>query len=233
MFAVNYPGSVPYLYHDKNENKYKGIIPDILAELINTNQLDIRFVSNSRKRSEEYIYSAKADLIMLSKAWLKYPEKVIFTVPVHQHRSFLYKRTDFAKNFTLNNLSNENKPQLICTREGYYYPFLDDYFSKNILTRLDSSNHASMLKMLFKKRCNLMVMNEYNATSLMNAARFKDKKLYRSVLPVSIVPLNIVLRPELSRQKEVLDNHINKLKRSGELERIIKKILLISYSISI
>ena len=220
---MNYPGSVPYLYHDKNENKYKGIIPDILAELINTNQLDIRFVSNSRKRSEEYIYNAKADLIMLSENWLKYPEKVIITVPVHQHRSFLYQRTNFTKNFTLNNLSNEKKPLIICTREGYYYPFLDDYFSKNTLIRLDSSNHASMLKMLLKKRCDLMVMNEYNATSLMNIATFKGKKLFRSELPVSIVPLNIVLRPELIRQKKILDKHIQNLERSGELNRIIQK----------
>ena len=70
-------------------------MPDILQGLIASNQLNIKYLANSRRRSEEYMYEGSADLMMLSKAWLKRPEQLIASLPIHQHRSFLYKSEKF------------------------------------------------------------------------------------------------------------------------------------------
>lgn len=217
LFVVNAPGSSPYLYYDKYQNKYVGIIPDLLQGVT---KLNIRFVSNSRKRSEEQIYTEKADMIMLSTAWLKHPEKVISTIPIHQHRSFLYRAKKFPVKFSL---EKSNNSELVCTRKGYLYPNLMTFFGKKRLERVDASNHLSMMKMLFRHRCDYTVMNEFNAQNVMESQSFKGKRIFRSELPVSTVPLNIILRAELTSEKTILDNHIRQLQESGEFDRIMKK----------
>lgn len=224
LFIVNYPGSPPYLYYDKDEARYVGLIPDILQGLIDNKQLNIRYVSNNRERSEEAIYQNKADLIMLSKVWMKHPDKVISTIPIHQHRSYLYKTTKFSSNFKLDNLTQS---EYVCTRAGYTYPNLRSYFNSKRLIRVDVSNHLSMIRMLFKKRCTYVVMNEFNAINLIHSAFFEKEKdsLYRAPTPISTVPLNIVLRAELTKEKMIIDSHIKELKKTGELERLLKSHL--------
>ncbi len=223
LFIVNHPGSAPYLYLDKKNKTFLGVIPDVLNDLIESHQLSIRYISNSRKRAEEYMYHDTADLMMLSKAWLRKPDKLIATIPLHQHRSFLFKIKAFSEDFSLENSTDS---ETLCTRKGYVYPNLATYLKSKRLIRIDSSNHLSMLKMLFKRRCDYMVMNEFNALNLINSPFFEEKKLYRSKSPISIVPLNIILRASLIREKQLLDKHIKYLKKSGELQRIINKHII-------
>lgn len=219
-FIVNHPGSAPYLYFDKSKNKYQGVIPDILEELIASGKLEIKYISNSRKRSEEYMYQGTADLIMLSKTWLKEPDKLIATIPLLQHRSFLYKATPFPEDFSLD---ASNKQSSLCTRKGFIYPNLAAHIEKGKFIRIDSSNQLSMLRMLFKQRCDYAIMNEYNALNLMNSSFFTGKTLYSSKSAISSVPLNIILRPELITTKILLNKHIKKLKENNEIQGLIKK----------
>ncbi|MDT0602703.1 substrate-binding periplasmic protein [Thalassotalea castellviae] len=217
LFVVNDPGSLPYLYFDHDQNSYIGVIPDILHGM---QSLNYRFVSNSRKRSEEQIYANKADMMMLSVAWLKQPEKVISTIPIHQHRSFLYSPRKFPENFSL---AESKKINTVCTRKSYFYPKLNSYFDSKRLMRVDASNHLSMLKMLFKKRCDYLVMNEFNAINIMQLPFFEGKQLYHAKQPISSVPLNIILRPEFTREKQLLDEHIRALQESGEMDKLLAK----------
>ncbi len=220
LFVVNHPGSAPYLYFDTSKKLYQGVIPDILQDLIKSNQINVKYISNSRKRSEEYMYQGTADLMMLSKAWLKNPDRLIATIPLHQHRGFLYKASEFSDDFSLVSSTDSNT---MCTRKGYFYPNLAPYFKSKRFVRIDSSDHLSMLRMLFKQRCDYMVMNEFNALNLVNSSFFQEEKLFRSKSPISIVPLNIILRAELTDEKQILDKHIRFLQESGELQRILDR----------
>lgn len=219
-FIVNYPGSAPYLYFDKESDKYKGVIPDILQPLIEQNKLKIRYIANSRKRSEEYMYDGVADMIMLSEQWLSQPDQLIASIPLLEHKSFLYKSRPFSANFSLSESSRRDR---LCARQGYIYPNLQVHIDSKRLIRVDSSNHLSMLRMLFKDRCELVVMNEYNAANLMNSSFFTDEKLYSSEEPITVVPLNIILRKPLVKEKQILDAHIRQLREQGDIERFIDK----------
>jgi len=64
-------------------------------------------------------------------------------------------------------------------------------------------------------------LNEFNALNLINSSFFTGEKLYRSKSPISIVPLNIILRPELTHEKIILDEHIKYLKKNGDIQRFI------------
>lgn len=220
LFVVNHPGSTPYLYFDKVNNTYQGVIPDILKGLVESGQLQIIYLPNNRMRSEEHIYRGTADLLMLSKSWLKEPEKVIFTIPFHQHRSFLYSAKEFSEGFSLDNAI---KGETICTRTSFIYPNLSPYFQSGRLIRTDTSSHLAMLRMLFKQRCDYTVMNEFNALNLINSQFFTSEKLYRYASPVSSVPLNIILRAELTNEKAILDRHIKKLQKNNEIQRFVDR----------
>jgi polar amino acid transport system substrate-binding protein len=223
LFVVNAPGSPPYLFFDNNQSKYMGVIPDILQGI---KPFNIRFISNSRQRSEEQIYSKNADMMMLSKAWLKHPNKVVASISIHEHRSFLYRSKEFPENFSL---KDSNISEFICTRKGYFYPNLAVFFNNKRLIRVDTSNHISMMKMLFKHRCDYTVMNEFNAQNVMQSPTFENQSIYRSELPISIVPLNIIMRSELDKEKIILDEHIRQLKENGKLKNIMKKYIQIHH----
>jgi len=222
LFVISHPGSKPYLYYNESKKVYEGIIPDILEELINSSEINVKFISNNRQRSEEYMYSGNADLMMLSKSWLSKPEQLIATVPILQHRSFLYQSKPFSENFLLDNAP---KKATVCTREGFRYPNLDKHFKNKTLVRVDSSSQLYMLKMLFKERCDFTIMNEYVAMNLVNSPFFEDEEIYPSPAPISSVPINIILRPTLVKEKQLLDEHILALQKSGEFEQIIQKHL--------
>ncbi len=159
LFIVNFPGSPPYLYLNEDNDSYVGVIPDVLEGVIKSGQLDVKYITNSRKRSEESLYQGKADLMMLSKSWLRRPDKLIATIALHHHRSFLYQLNDFNHNFTLDDIVDNN---LICTRKGFYYPSLEPYFNSNKLIRVEALDQLSMIKMVFKNRCDYTILNEFN-----------------------------------------------------------------------
>ena len=218
---VNYPGSPPFIYKNKNKNTdhYQGIIPDVLQGLISDGLLKIKYVEYNRQRGENSLYNGKTDMSLLSKSWLLQPEKLIYTVPIIEHRSFLYREQKFTKNFTLKKLGKNN---FVCTRRVFKYPKLQPYFDHGYLRRIDSTNQQTMLKMLFKHRCDMVVLNELNALSVFNKNIFKGKVLHKSIQPINKTTLGIAMRPELSAVKILIDKHILALKMSGKLKRIIQ-----------
>ncbi len=219
-FIVNYPGSAPYLYFDEQSETYKGVIPDILQPLVDSDQLKVTYISNSRKRSEGYMYQGVADMIMLSEHWLSQPDKLIATIPLLEHRSFLYSPNPFPADFSL---SSPDVQEFICMRKGFVYPTLQPYIDKKRLYRVDSSSHLTMFRMLFKQRCDYAVMNEFNAKNLINSVFFINEKVYQSPQPITVVPLNIILRKALTKEKELLDKHIKQLKDNGDIQRYIDR----------
>lgn len=217
-FVVSEPGSAPYIY--VKDGIYVGIIPEILEGLIDSGVLKVKYLSNSRSRSEEYLYQGKADMMFLSKSWLKHPKKIIATISILPHRAFFYKTNKFGPNFSLSNLKNEKS---VCTIKNYKYPSLETYFHSQALKRVDSTNHKTMFRMLLKNRCDMVISNELNAKTLFNFQEFKRETFFRSDEPTSNVPINIILRPSLISTQKLINSHIKRLQNSGELEKIINK----------
>ncbi len=57
----------------------------------------------------------------------------------------------------------------------------------------------------------------------MNSSFFTDEKLFSSEEPITVVPLNIILRKPLVKEKQILDAHIRQLREQGDIERFIDK----------
>jgi polar amino acid transport system substrate-binding protein len=219
VFGVNSPGSPPYLYLTKTGTQYQGVIPDVLNKLIQLHPYKIKYIDSFRKRTESFLYKGEVDGFLSSTQWLEFPDKLIHTISVLEHKSYLYSNQPFAEQFTL-----ENAPNLaICARRGYIYPALNPYFDAGKFTRVDSGSQLSMLNMVRINRCNMAVMHEFNAIPILSSADFKANKLYQSDFSTDIVELSIFLRPELIEIKQALDVIIANMKSSGELADSLQK----------
>ena len=69
-FAVNTPGSFPYLYYDDPSQTYKGLVPEFFAALKRRELLDITFVDSNQQRSETFAKEGK--LICILRIWAGY-----------------------------------------------------------------------------------------------------------------------------------------------------------------
>lgn len=218
IFGVNAPGSPPYLYLTKNSLSYHGVIPDVLNKLKLQYGYRIKYVDSFHTRTELLIYNGKIDGFLSSVHWLEFPQRLIATEPVVEHRSYLYSTRPFTENFTL-----EHDPVYrICARRGYTYPALTPYFASGKTARVDSSSQLSMLNMLKINRCDMAVMHEFNAMAILNAKEFINNQIYQSSSPTDVVDLSIFLRPDLVELKVLLDNIITEMKETGELEKSLQ-----------
>tara|TARA_R110002153_G_scaffold27084_1_gene84225 strand:- start:10039 stop:10794 length:756 start_codon:yes stop_codon:yes gene_type:complete len=217
-FGVNSPGSPPYVYLSKNSTEYRGVIPDILIKLKQLHGYQINYIDSFRIRTESFLYNGEIDSFLSSSNWLKFPGKLIYSHPVAKHRSYLYSSQPFTDKLKLEDILGVN----VCTRRGYIYPALREYFSSGKLQRVDSSNQLSMLNMVKINRCNMAVMHEFNALTILSSEEFQADKIYQSPFPVDVVDLSIILRPELIEVKQLLDDIIIQMKISGELEASLR-----------
>jgi polar amino acid transport system substrate-binding protein len=213
-FAVNAPGSFPYLFFDSQLQGYKGVLPDFMEFVAQKSQLNAIFVDSNPSRSEQFLADGKVDLLLVNMAWLNEPQKFITSLPLIQHATYLYSLQPFGQDFSLTATTNSR----ICTREGFVYPGLSRFFQQNQFLRVDVSSQAGMPAMLVKQRCDYMVMNNFNAHEAFSQAQFCQLALYQSPKPTSIVPLYIVMRPQLLETRKQIDRYLQAFIDSGRLQ---------------
>ncbi|NCP64689.1 MAG: amino acid ABC transporter substrate-binding protein [Paraglaciecola sp.] len=219
IFGVNAPGSPPYLYMSDGNPNYQGLINDVLEQLGRTKNLSIEYVDSFRVRTEKFLYDGKIDAFLTSERWLSHPEKLIHSLPIALHRTFLYAMTPFPPDFDLTRLSRI----LMCTRRGYLYPSVQAFFDNKQFHRIDSDSQLSMMNMLKIKRCDFAIMHEYNANTILASQAFADVTIYHSAQPVDVTDLSIFLRPELVEIKMALDQIIANMQASGELAASLQR----------
>jgi ABC-type amino acid transport substrate-binding protein len=218
-FAVNSPGARPYLYYNSVLKKYDGVIVDILNQTKADYGIETRYIDSHRTRIESAINAGIVDGILSSSSWLKSPESLLSSIKVHQHNSFFYKLGKFDDNFNIELV----KSTTICTRKGYIYPSITDLLKNKSLIRFDVSSQELMLKMLLKNRCKLVIMNEHNATAILNQPSYLNTDIFSSPHPSDSVKVSIFLGPKLHTIKAMIDSTITKMNKKGLIEASIKR----------
>lgn len=213
-FAVNSPGTAPYLYYVAESDEYRGVVPDLFASLSASTSLHVEFIDSHRNRSESFVYRGDIDMFLSSIDWITDPSAVIATSPLLEHKSYLYSLNPLSEDFSLSTIQEWK----VCTRRGFTYPSLEPLFEAGQLLRIDSRSHKTMLKMLVKGRCDLVEINEHNANALFRLDELRSLQFYRSPEPTSIVELSLLMHPSRSEQRDIIDEAIKRFKSSGEFE---------------
>jgi ABC-type amino acid transport substrate-binding protein len=212
-FAINSPGSPPYLYLDSSTNSYKGLIPDLLNEVSKQHSLNINYVDSNQQRTEVLLSAGEIDGFFSSEAWLENPQELINSQNITAHKSYFYSTRPFPQDFTVLDIKGSS----ICTRKDYIYPSVSALFDNGSVRRVDSSERLSMLNMLIKNRCQYTIMHQYNADALLNSKQFSISQIHRSPLPSNVVYMSIFLRPELDDIKQYIDSTVLLMKENGKL----------------
>ena len=216
-FAINSPGSPPYLYLDNTTDSYMGLIPDILKEVSKQHAITINYVDSNQQRIEVFLRAGKIDGFFSSEAWLENPNELIKSGNITAHKSYLYSTRPFPQDFTLSDM----KESSICTLKHYVYPSASALLDNGSAQRIDSSERRSMLNMLIKNRCQYTIMHQYNADSLLNSVEFSNTHIFRSPIPSNVVSMAIFLRPELADIKRHIDSVVLQMQNNGKLDESI------------
>ena len=214
VFAVNSPGSAPYLYFDITTKRYVGLVNDFFAELEKQGIFKALYVDSNQARSIQFVIDGKVDLYLANKGWIKQPSKVIASIPIAHHRNYLYSITPFDDDFSVMTLTDKR----ICTQQEFVYTGLEDSFKNNKIKRVDSSSQKTIGSMLAKGRCDYAIFSNYNATNVFSTAQFCNLTIYQSPHPTSDIDLTIVMRPELHGVKTVLDKQIQAFIANGKAD---------------
>lgn len=215
LFAVNSPGSFPYLYFDLSKQTYSGLIPDFFADLEQKGILKVVYIDSNQLRSEQFVIEGKVDLHLGNRKWMNQPEKVIASIPIVHHLTFLYSLTPFDDEFSVEALVDKT----VCTQQEYIYTGLNQSFKTKKLERLDSSNQATIASMLTMGRCDYAILNDYNAKSVFDETQYCDFTIYQSPQPTSDIDLTILMRLELHESKTIIDKHLGTFISSGRAEK--------------
>ncbi|GAB5381328.1 MAG: hypothetical protein Alis3KO_31990 [Aliiglaciecola sp.] len=213
--AINAPGSAPYLYLDETSQTYQGAVMDFFKSLSYESNIQIELLETSRSRIERFTRTGVNDVFLSSQAWLSSPEGFVFSEPFIEHKSYLYSSQPFKSDFALASLKNA----LVCTRYGYTYPVLQEYFEKGTMIRVNSSSQATMTSMLVKNRCDFAIMNEYNARSAFLSTLDCNHTFYQSPTIVSKVDLVFVVNATKQRYVKDINQHLMNFIQSGQRDK--------------
>ncbi|MDC8829280.1 substrate-binding periplasmic protein [Alteromonas gilva] len=220
-FAINSPGSAPYLYFDPETRQYKGVVVDFFASFADREQLAMRYQDSSRARNELLVKEGKSDMFLAARVWLDNPDSFIYSDKLMSHASFMYATKPFSSPF----IPEEHPGATVCTRRGFIYPVLQRYFAneQNGLSRVNSISQTTMAMMLARERCQFAIMNEQNALSILTHSRFCDTDFYQSPNVISEVDLVLVIRPERRDAQELINKYIAEFIHSGQLEASVAR----------
>ena len=208
----------PIISIDTDNFKYKGIVLDVLDSLPKEHQVKVKIKRHNRIRGEAELYSGEIDFTILPKEWLKYPDKLIFSLPIYVLEDFLYA-TKAISNLPFAEIL---KDQVVCTRRNYVYPKLTSLFVNDIIYRMDSNEGSSQFGMLMRGRCDFVVINDFVGQQVI-----QDKHLQNSIIkskfPIDSIDFTFAFHPSRADFLVTLNQHITQLKNSGALQKIIER----------
>ncbi len=219
-FAVNTPGSAPYLYYDVKTGKYQGVVVDFF-NTIAPHKITVSYLDSNRARSEQLLHTNAVDTFLSSPNWLEHPNDFIYSSSLMRHDSYMYKTAEFSEPFDAAKVNGSS----VCTRYGFVYPVLQPFFDmrENGLIRVNSSSQETMAIMLTKGRCEFAIMSEQNARSVMFKEKFCSNTFYQSPNVIHGVDLVFVLRPELVEVQAIINEALTKFVNSGARDEAFRR----------
>lgn len=217
-FVIYYPQVPPYLYQDKKTDQVVGIVPEVVQDFFQQQNIKVQFVADNRTRAEHRIYQGDVDAILLAKQWTRSPEKLIFSDALLQHTDYLFSRRPIE---IKGELADSLAGKTVCTRQNYVYHAIEPLFKLKKLIRVDASSELTQLKMLLNSRCDYAMMNEHVASWLLSH-HFSDQQLYRSAQGFNSVALTVAFHPRWKVVLPAFNQYLQQQKQQETIQQWIK-----------
>ncbi|WP_343840891.1 substrate-binding periplasmic protein [Bowmanella denitrificans] len=213
-FAVYDPGFPPYIFVDEQQN-VSGILADLMADYALEYGIAIDYVLDNRQGGESRLYAGQVDTMVLSPAWTKHPEQLLFSEEILPYTDYLF-RLDKG-----NDILHWRAGQSVCTRQYYVYPTLNELFATASLLRVDASSEEAQLRMLASGRCDFAYVNELIAYWLVQE-HFPDLQIAPVEQHKAVDSLRLALSPNKADMLPGLNQYIASKKQNGALRKVVR-----------
>lgn len=217
-FVLYYPQVPPYMYQDETTQRVVGLVPEILQDFFQQQNIQVQYVADNRTRAEHRLYQGDVDAMLLAKEWTQHPELLLFSAPLLEHKDYLFARQPMSAQATLPELI---QGKTVCTRQYYVYDALDPHFNSNQAARVDSSSELTQLKMLLNGRCEFAFINEHVANWLLHH-HFPTQALYRSAQGFNTVALTVAFHPRWKAQLTAFNHYLQEQQQQGTIAQWLK-----------
>lgn len=219
-FVLYYPQVPPYMYTNLDSEQVDGVVPQLLAEFFTQQHISIKYVIDNRKGAEFRLYQGDVDAMLMAASWAQYPDKLIFSAPLLEHRDYLYSLQPFKDSIPIEKQLNNAS---ICTRQYYVYEALEPYFALGA-KRVDASSEQAQMRMLISGRCDYAYMNEH-VSSWLQYSQFPSIRIYHSKQSFGHVGLTVAFHPKWADILPALNSYLQQQQTSGRLQRVLQQEL--------
>lgn len=219
-FVLYYPQVPPYMYTNLDSETVDGVVPQLLADFFKQQQITVKYVIDNRKGAEYRLYQGDVDAMLLAPSWAQYPNKLVFSTPLLEHRDYLYSLQPFPKSTSIQQWLGQAS---ICTRQYYVYEALTPFFELGA-KRVDASSEQAQMRMLISGRCDYAYMNEH-VSSWLQYSQFPSIRIYQSEQSFGHVGLTVAFHPKWADILPALNNYLQQQQQSGRLQRVLQQEL--------
>jgi ABC-type amino acid transport substrate-binding protein len=219
-FVLYYPQVPPYMYTNLDSEQVDGVVPQLLSDFFVQQHISVKYVIDNRKGAEFRLYQGDVDAMLMAASWAQYPDKLVFSAPILEHRDYLYSLQPFKDPASVGKwLSNAS----ICTRQYYVYEALTPYFKLGA-KRIDASSEQAQMRMLISGRCDYAYMNEH-VSSWLQYSQFPSIRIYQSQQSFGHVGLTVAFHAKWADMLPALNAYLQQQQETGRLQQILQQEL--------
>jgi len=218
-------GYPPYIVVEGDQ--VSGIMIDTLQSAANVSYFQLVYMFLPEVRSRAMLASNEIDLRMESPSFVDDPGDYLWSEPITSIKDmFIFHRNSenvFEKDETM-------EGAVIHTHLGYSYPTLQTLFDRGIIIRKDFNTEQAMLVNLIRdnvhsKRAAVMDQNVAKYLMEKDPVLKTDLRISRRHVDYNYLHFQFPKNPKMKMVVNKLNLEIRKLKRSGRVDKIIKKAI--------
>ena len=209
-------GYPPYIIHSES-GTYSGIIWDTVSEI--GERLGYSTVAHQipRKRVDRMLQDGYIDGTARAIEWTPEPERFLFTQPITRIREVFFTTAD--SQLAIKGL-DDIEGLTIVTHLGYHYPVLQPLFESGRARRFDVTKDQDLLRFILDgMQFDAAIADESVGKWVMQQHGWSDR-IKASEWAISDYGYRLMLRENWTEFAEAFNRELDRMKDSGELQRI-------------
>lgn len=204
-------------YSFVQNNKVKGIFPDIFHRVSELTGHHFSFVTFSAARGLKLFDEGKVDIEPgVNPIWRNQT-----AIPGIYSSYYAYSReVVIGKNHQQGNQPIDLYGKVVGVVSGYRYGAFEEHFAHNKIVKVESRSELDLITQLYDDKIDYAIMGE--ATALYYQ-KVHHKTQLVPLMTVSTLPVAMRLQPSLSALQQELSRVLHEMSENGEIEKIYAK----------
>lgn len=216
-FNISSGGYPPFtIVHD--DGRVSGIFWDVLSAITDHLGVALEAVQVPPKRSESLLKQGYSDVTMRAREWTDDPDAFAFSDPVMSTRDAIFVHRDSDRDIR----TVEDLEGTLLTRLGFHYPWLENKLRAGEVTLIPVQEQRPMFKRLYHGgvRFTGAVSNLHAGYWTLRNSTWSDS-IREAPIRLGEVGYRLMFPPRHENLVPLINRELERMKASGELERII------------